>query len=342
MTTKLKWGIMGAGLIANDCVAPAILQSNNAELFAVYSRTKDKSDSFAKRFNISNSYSNITDFLENPEMDVIYISTPNAHHYKDVLEGVKYKKHIFCEKPMSLNMDEAYEIKKNCELNHVKYGLAFMFPFHPLSVLAKEWINQNKIGHIRLIKSNFIFELPECEKINPWRFKPELSGGGSIIEVGCHCIDILNFLIEKDIQSVSSITNINRLQPPSESTGIINLKYKDDIIGIVTVSNIIPGAGPYGCNFELHGTEGSIIGLGNLSRNPSGTLIFRNKKGVEERISLPNNSDYQLYIKEVEAFSDHIINNTPLYSDVNNGIMNMKIITAAYKSAEQNRVVSLL
>lgn len=342
MKNKLKWGIMGAGLIANDCVAPGIVRSCNSEIVAVYSRSIQKAEQFANKFNIPNSYDSKTAFLENPEIEVVYISTPNAHHYEDIITCAKYKKHIFCEKPMCINIEEAYRIKEVCELYNIKLGVAFMFPFHPLSAITKKWLKEGRIGDVILAKSNFIFQLPECEKVNPWRLKPELSGGGAVIEVGCHCIDILNFLLNKKVVSVNATLNQNRLQPPSESMGVLTLVYEDNTFGLVTVANDIPCAGGFGTNFELHGTNGSIIGLGNLSRFSTGELIYRDKSSKEEIIRLPKDVDYEVYSNEVESFSNHVLNNTPLYSNMNNGIDNLKIILSAYKSSELGQSVNLI
>lgn len=342
MSGKLKWGILGAGLIANDCVAPAILQSKNSELIAVYARQKERADSFARKFQAPNSYDDLEAFLANPEIEVVYISSPNARHYSDSLAAIKNKKHVFCEKPMCTSIEEALQLKDACQAAGVKFGLAFMFPFHPLSVLAKNRIKEGRIGEIILMKANFVFDLPACEKINPWRFQPELSGGGAIIEVGCHGIDILNYLSEKKVVSVSATADRPRMTPPSENVGIITAVYEDNSIGLITVANNAPGAGPYGANFEVHGTLGSIVGLGNLNRFPTGKLIFRDRSGKEEIINLPfNNTDFQVYIDEVDQFSGHILKNAPLYADLENGISNMKVIMAAYRSAGEKKTIIL-
>jgi 1,5-anhydro-D-fructose reductase (1,5-anhydro-D-mannitol-forming) len=338
MGKKIKWGIMGAGLIADDRIAPALSKTNNSELVAIYTRSKDKAKTFALKYNVLNYYDNKMDFLANKDIDVVYISTPNACHYEDIISTLKADKHVFCEKPIATSVDEALKIQEVCSLSKKKFGLAFMFPFHPLSILAKNWIDQGRIGKILLLKSNFIFDLPECEKINPWRFDPNLSGGGAIIEVGCHCIDIFNFLLGNKVVSVNAVTNISK---PSESLAILTTTYENGTLGLITVSNNIPGAGPFGTNFEVHGENGSIIGLGNLSRNPSGKLIYRDKLGKEEIISLPNVIDYQLYIDEIESFSNHIINGTDLYGNLENGIQNMKVIDAAYMSSSEKKTITI-
>lgn len=341
MSGKVKWGILGGGIIANDFIAPAIQHSKNAELVAVYSRSREKAEIFAKRHQIPYYYDNKEGFFRNETIEVVYISTPNSHHHIDVIKAAKKSKHIFCEKPMATNLEDALLMKQECLSNEVKFGLAFMFPFHPLSKLAKEWIIRGRIGEIQLVSANFIFDLPECEKVNPWRFQPELSGGGAVIEVGCHCVNILNYLIGKKIVSISAMMNRDRWQAPSESIGIISFQYENQIMGQITVANNISGAGPYGMNFMIHGKEGSIIGLGNMNRYPSGTLIFRNRLGHEEIVSLPLSSRLDLYIEEIERFSDVILNQSLPYVGLEDGIYNLKIILAAYESASLGHAVQI-
>ena len=330
---KTKWGIMGAGLLADDCFAPALLKAKNAELLSVYCRSKDKAQLFGEKYNIPSIHWSKEEFLKNPELDIVYISTPNAHHYEDVIAAANAGKNIFCEKPVALNSEEAIDMKSICDEHNVSLGIAFMFPFHPLSISAREQIQSGKIGKPRIMMANFIFDLPWKEKINPWRFNPSLSGGGVIIEVGCHCINILDHLSGLKIKVISAVADNKRNIPPSESTGVLTLTYEDGSTGIVTVANNIP-AGPYGTCFRIYGTEGCLIGKGNLSRNPSGRLSCYNKAGKEEIISLPDVTAYTLYIREIESFSKSIIDRNEYVFNIQYGIEHMKVIDSAYKSIE--------
>lgn len=337
----MKWGILGAGLFAEDRLAPALNLSRNAELHAVYARDKEKASLFAHRFNVKKYYFDYFSFLSDPAIDIIYVCTPNFRHHEDTLAAIQAGKHVFCEKPMTTSLDKAYQIQNACEKHQVNFGLAFMFPFHPLSVKAKNWIQEGRIGDILYVKSNFVHDLPAIEKKDNWRIKPEISGGGTIIEVGCHCADILNYLLEKKVKEISAVVNHARWQAPSESVALLNLIFEENILGTIAVSNNIPGAGPYGTNFEIHGTKASIIGIGNLNRNPTGKIILRDEHGKEEIISLPDRTDYQLYIGEIESFSSHIISGSTFYSGLNNSLYNMKIIMSAYESAEQKKTVKI-
>jgi len=98
-------------------------------------------------------------------------------------------------------------------------------------------------------------------------------------------------------------------------------------------------------NFEIHGSNGSIIGLGNLNRNAAGKLIYRDKTGSEEAIFLPEKEHLLLYVKEIEQFTEHVSKSVKSNSEyifgLEQGINNMKVITSAYLSAEQNRAILL-
>jgi predicted dehydrogenase len=341
MRRKIKWGILGSGLIADDRIAPAIQRASNAELVAVYARTLKKVITFAERYNVQCYYSNKSDFLDDAEVEAVYISTPNSFHYEDVIASARSKKHILCEKPMAIRIEECQKMNEVCKQADVKFAVAFMFPFHPLSITAKKWIASGKIGEWKLLKANIIFTLPECERVNPWRFQPEISGGGAIIEVGSHCIDILNYLVGEKVVSVTAMTDSERFSPPSESVGMIILKYENNAHGIITVANNLASAGSYGNNFEIHGTKGSIIGVGNLTRNPSGRLIYRNTKGEENIINLPDRTNLKLYTDMIQNFSQCIIENKSPRSNALHGILNMQIITAAYDSAKTGKTIKI-
>jgi predicted dehydrogenase len=341
MKRKVKWGILGAGLIANDCVAPAIQKADNAELVAIYARSPEKANNFAKRHNVQRYYSKKPDFLADKEIEAVYVSTPNSFHCDDVIASARSKKHVLCEKPMATSIEECMKMVNNCKQANVKFAVAFMFPFHPLSIIAKKWILSKKIGEVKLLKANIVFKLPQCERVNPWRFDPHISGGGAIIEVGCHCIDILNYLISKRVISVTAMMDFDRFCSPSERLGTIILRYETGIYGIITVANDLPSAGPFGNNFEIHGTKGSIVGLGNLTRYPSGELIYKNTKGDKTTIRLSDCTDLKLYTDEIKYFSQCIMYNKPPRTNALYGTQIMKIIFAVYRSTKTERTIRI-
>lgn len=226
----IKWGIIAPGAIAN-AFAKEINNTEDGKLVAVYGRNEEKAKSFSQKYNIENYYTDINEFLNNETIDAVYIATPHNYHVEYAKKCIEAKKHILCEKPFSYNYKTSKEVLDLAKENNVFVMEALWTLFLPAIKQAKKWIDENKIGKIKLITAGFGFKSEE--DINSRLYNPSLAGG-ALLDVGIYPILFSNFIVNdvpKEIEATSIMTGTN-----VDETDIITFKYKNDIVASLTCS----------------------------------------------------------------------------------------------------------
>ena len=199
----LSIGILGLGKIA-DRVAKGIEYAKNGELVAVSSRNIDKAKAFAYKYHADIFYDNYMDMLQDDRVDIIYICTPNILHKEHIMLALKYHKHVICEKPMVLNLEDldecfAYARKQNCFLME-----AHKTVFTPLNIYLLEKINEGIIGEIKYIEAQYASNvLSSQKKISSWHYDKE--GGGCLYDIGVYPIAYANYFASSKIKEYELI-----------------------------------------------------------------------------------------------------------------------------------------
>lgn len=188
---RLSWGILGTGNIARQ-FASGLAGASLSSLIAVGSRTKASADSFASRFKISaeQAYPTYQQLLDDPQVQAVYISLPNAMHHEWTLKALAANKHVLCEKPLATDATQAREMFAAAKDADRLLVEAFMYRTHPLTHKVLREINNGTIGQVRLIRSSFCYQSTNLQNI---RFSKPLAGGG-LMDVGCYCIDFARLI----------------------------------------------------------------------------------------------------------------------------------------------------
>jgi len=154
--TKLNWGIIGLGTIAQK-FAKAIAETSNSKLLAVASNNNQKLENFKKQFCIEArfAYKNYEDLINCKDIDIVYIALPNSFHFLWINECIRNNKNILVEKPATVNFEEIEIIKKNLLNKDIFFGEAFMYRHHPQIDFVLELINNNEIGSLISMESSF-------------------------------------------------------------------------------------------------------------------------------------------------------------------------------------------
>ena len=174
----VKWGFIGAGWIANRATAPAVHAANNAQLFGVASRDAARS----KKLEPQNVYDSYQQLLDDPRIEVIYISLGNHQHLEWVTKSLEAGKHVLCEKPLGLNafeVQQMIECSKRCNRLLVE---AVWTRWHPRFSRIVELVESGAIGEIKSIESQWGFK---SEMTENYRLDP-LLGGGALLDIGCY------------------------------------------------------------------------------------------------------------------------------------------------------------
>ncbi len=346
MKKIIHWGVIGSGGIAKRRTIPeGIVQSECAELIAVYDINQEVNKSVAKEFHAIAS-GNIDELLKS-DIDVVYIASPANMHFEQVIACAKAKKHVFCEKPLGMNVTEAEKMVQVCKKEGVLLGTGLMMRFHSQHIAANRLIQEGKLGKPVFGRAQLSCWYPKIE--GAWRQDPNLSGGGSLMDMGSHCIDLLEMFFGK-VKEVSCFINNNVHNYQSEDSAVVSLMFENGAIGTVDTYFCIPDNSSKNI-LELYGSKGSILAKGTIGQGNSGEMI-----AYLEEDSLSYDADQiraagevmninpepvNTYRAEVEEFSKAVIECREPINNAEIGLQNQKVLAACYESAKTAKIVRL-
>ena len=196
---KLRWGMIGAGNISHSFVKDFQLMEN-AELVAVAASDKNRGEAFAKKYNIPLACT-YKELYESNEVDVVYISTTHNFHYEQTLACLKNGKAVLCEKPITVNITECNELIKVAKEQNVFLMEAMWTYFLPAIHKAMQWIDEGRIGNLKVIQADFGFAMEK--NIAGRMYNPALAGG-SLLDLGIYPISIANYFANKSPHLISA------------------------------------------------------------------------------------------------------------------------------------------
>jgi predicted dehydrogenase len=191
-SNKLRWGLIGCGDISRKRVAPALRLIPECELIAVSRARVDLAEAFANEFGAKRWYGDWRELIADDEIDAVYIATPVYLHAEQTAAAAEAGKSVLCEKPMAMNPGECEQMIAVCELEDVALGVAYYRRFYPAVRRLKEIIASGEIG------KPVIAQINAFERFNPapgedryWLLEKSKSGGGPMMDFGCHRLEIL-------------------------------------------------------------------------------------------------------------------------------------------------------
>lgn len=343
---KTRWGVFAStGIARRRTIPEGIAQAANAELTAVYSTNQKENQAVASQYG-ARACSTEEELLAS-DCDIVYIASPNHAHLNQVIKAAEAGKHIFCEKPLGLSVEEAERMVDACRQKNVKLGVAFMMRFHAYHQEALRLIQAGRLGKPVLARAQLSCWYPAME--GAWRQHLELSGGGSLIDMGSHCIDLLEMLFGK-VKKLACFTGNLVQNYPSEDTAAVLLEFENGAKGFVDSCFNIQDV----CSrnrLELYGSQGSILAEGTIGQGDAGKMTSCLQETDAEYEAQQTRQDgggkaielqpVNTYRAEVEAFSQAVLDNTepPVGAEI--GLRSQKIIAACYQSAKSGQVVEV-
>ena len=282
----IKWGIIGPGAISHK-FANEIDNTEKGKLISAYGRNEEKVKNFAKEYDLSTYYTNLDEFLNNKEIDAVYIATPHSNHREFAIKCIKAGKHVLCEKPFSYNYESSKEIIELAKEKNVFIMEALWTLFLPAVKKAKYWLEEGKIGKVKMITANFGFKSEE--DLNSRLYNPELAGG-ALLDVGIYTILIANYItndlpVAINASAVMTKTNV-------DETSMISLKYSNGEVASLTCS--------IACDTDnsavIYGEKGKIL-LPAFS-GAKEAYLYNNEGLVEEFLDSYNGEGYKYEIEE--------------------------------------------
>ena len=198
---KYKWATLGTGVIANE-LAQA-LEALGGKLYSVANRTYDKGVAFAEKYGIEKVYQEIDEVFKDPEVDIIYISTPHNTHINFLRKALAAGKHVLCEKSITLNSEELAEAIQLAEENHVKLAEAMTIFHMPIYRKLSEIVESGKLGPLKVIQMNF-GSYKEYDMTN--RFFNRNLAGGALLDIGVYALSFVRwFMTSQPTEMVSQV-----------------------------------------------------------------------------------------------------------------------------------------
>ena len=323
---SLKWGVLGAGSVAQRRAMPAITKADGAELHALLSRDATRAKRLAHEHGATNAYTTVDALYADDALDAIYVSTPVHLHCEQVIAAAERGLHVLCDKPMALTPQQCSEMIAACEANDVHLQTCFLFRFHSCFKQIRTWVSDGRFGQIVHARMPFLkqYQLTPDE----WRAQPEQGGGGCFMDLGPHSVDLLRYLIG-EVNAVSAFYNSATQGAAVEDTGGIFMRFDNGAQAFTDLSFSVPQ-----CDIvlELYGTEGTV-----WVYNDNGWKIKTHFDG--ETALIP--SEYEdLYQYQFEHFAACVQEGATPITTGNDGLRANEILAAAYRSGETGQVVS--
>ena len=345
---KIRWGIIGCGGIARRRTIPGLVGAANAELVAVMDTNETFAKEVAEEFGVKHAFSDLDSLLALPEVDAVYIATPVFCHKEQVIAAANAGKHILLEKPMAMTSAEAEELKALCEEKGVRLSIGLMMRFHAYHEEMKRLIAEGAIGDIVSIRSQFACWYPDIPGV--WRQDKSKSGGGALVDLGVHCIDLVQYVTGLRATEVTAFCDTQTFSYGVDDSASVLLRMNNGALCVIESNFNIPDDAVTG-KIEIYGTAGSMRADGTLAQEEVGTvhvLTSDSTKGYDASqnrgpivptvIDVPTGN---MYTKEVERFGDAIINGTASPVPAEDAIFVQKIVEAAYRANDEKRFVTV-
>lgn len=320
----VRLGILSTAHI-NRLVIPGAHASDKIELIAVASRDQSRAEAYARDWEIERAYGSYDALLEDPDVDVVYISLPNTLHCEWSIRAVEAGKHVLCEKPLSRHAKDVEQAYDAAERAGRLLTEAFMYRHNPQTKRLAELVREGAIGELRLVRSSFSYSLYDADNI---RLRTDVEGG-SLMDVGCYCVSGSR-LLAGEPQDV-----LGRAYTGPTGTDWVfagSMGFPGDVFAHFDCGTSLPERD----ELEVVGTEGSLF-LDDPwhCRTP---VIELRRDGEVERIELDAVDSYRL---ELENLSDAIRGEAPLLLGRDDAVAQARTIEALHRSAETTANVTL-
>ncbi len=297
----IRWGILGCGDVARRRVVGAIAEDPGSELLAVCRRNAAALEQFCSDFGVVRGYTDEADLIGDPDIDAVYIATPVDRHLPQTLACAAAGKHVLCEKPMAMSVEECDRMITACDEAGVTLGLAYYRRFYPVIDRIRSLVEQGRIGTVFSITAvtatPFSFAPGED---GYWRVVLEEGGGGALMDVGSHRLNLFLDLLGP-ISDVSGFCETVAGDFPADDAAVLTVRFASGPLGSLQCYFGVP-VDPD--EFVVVGSGGRLVAT-PLNR---GDLVIETASGIEteshppaENFNLPLITDFVAAIAEGRA-----------------------------------------
>jgi predicted dehydrogenase len=326
----IRYAVVGLGHIAQVAVLPAFAHARrNSEIAALVSDDAGKRRTLSKKYRArAFSYDDYDACLE--DVDAVYIALPNHMHAEYTIRAARAGVHVLCEKPMATTVAECRQMIDACRRNRVKLMIAYRLHFEEINLSAVEAVRRGRIGEPKFFNSSFAMRV----RAGDIRTRPE-TGGGTLYDIGVYCINAARYLFRSEpteVLALSVNSGAGRTKRIDESTGALLRFEGERLAAFVTSFNAADVA-----SYRIVGTKGMLhVDPAYEYAEGLGYVLTANGKKTKKQIGKRDQ-----FAPELLHFSDCILEDRQPEPSGEDGLQDVRIVEALYKSARSGRSVTI-
>lgn len=329
----IRFGIAGFGLHGVKRLMPGFAKASRCLVTAISRRDAAKAQASAAQYGIPHAFASVDELARCPDVDAVFVASPNSLHLPDTLACLKHGKPVLLEKPMGMNAGECRQMIDAAHAANLKLGVAQVFRFEDSTRRMRELIRSGALGPLVYARAEFSF--PGRGHVRSWISNAAVAGGGPIADVGVHCIDTLRFILGDEVTAVSAFTHSDEESRDVEATGVVNLEFTSGLLASVLVSF----RGAYRTPIAIVGEAAGLTANDALTIEQPVTLELRRADGSVTREGVSNEL---AYANQVDSFADWLTDDKPFPAPGAEGLRNQLILDAAYRSARSGTVEKII
>jgi 1,5-anhydro-D-fructose reductase (1,5-anhydro-D-mannitol-forming) len=300
-------------------------RANGGEVVAVMSANADRAARFADEHRVARATTRLEELVQSSDIDAVYVSTTNELHRDQVFAAAKAGKHVLCEKPLALRLDDARAIGAACRDRGAVMGTKHQLRNAATHRAMREAIKEGRIGKPLFARVYHAVYLPP--HLQGWRIDKPDAGGGVVFDITVHDADTLRFVLDDEPLAVSAMTSRGGMGREGLEDGVMGvLRFSSGLIAQFHDAFTTRYAST---GFEVHGEQGSLIGRDCMTQAPKGEILLRTAAGDESlKISHEN-----LYVRSVRLFQDAVAGRGAPSATGEDGVKSLSVAIATLEAA---------
>lgn len=342
---KTRVAVFGAGFIANIHLESYTRFVHDAEVVAIFGRTKERAQSLAEQYGVPGVYDDMDQLLRECEVDVVDICVPNYMHYTVCMKAAEYGKHVICEKPLAMNLEQADEMIRACESKGLKLMYAEELCFAPKYERVRQLVEQGAVGDVYMMKQGEKHDGPHSQ----WFYAKETAGGGVMMDMGCHALAWFRWMNHgvkvKSIYADMKTVFHKEITDCDDNTVAI-VEFENGVTCIAETSWAKPGG--MDDRIEVYGNKGVVYsdlfrGNSSLTYSVDGYGYAAEKAGSTKgwTFTIFEEAFNQGYPQELQYFINCVRNDLEPCVTGKDGREVLEMTYAAYQSAKTGAKVTL-
>lgn len=321
--SQTRYGILGFGHHAIKRLMPAFGKAGYSRVEGLWRRDPVKAAENARTFSIPRVFASAEELCQSPEIDAVFVVSPDALHLDHVLLALSHGKAVLCEKPLAMNVAEAEEMLAAAAKAGRPLGVAQNMRYNRSVELMQAWIREGRIGAPVIAHAQFCYESERSPR--SWINDPELARGGPIGDVGIHCMDALTFVLDSQVMAVNTLAHRDDRSGAVESHAIVGLDFASGAMATVTVST----RAAYRSLIEVTGESGVLVSEAALTvDHPVKVVLYQGGRvAAEETVS---NDD--AFSRMLDSFALSLKGESEYRAGAEQGVRNQRVLDAAYAS----------